>query len=176
MAARECGLEEPFVHILELGNYSVTYRISGLLTEVKWLITARSSLYRSVLDILHRNGIEIISPAYMNQRIMSEDRKIIPVAVRDELSEKPVIAEDIVFDKAEQAVNVEKEKQELIGKIEELESSLKEASEEDKEHIKKRIGEARERLKVLEQPATELSLDDPVHELGVRGDCDKPRR
>lgn len=175
-AARECGLEEPFVHILELDNYSVTYRVSGLLTEVKWLITARSSLNRSVLDILHSNGIEIMSPDYMNQRRLSEDRKIIPVTVRDEPSEKPVIAEDIVFDKAEQAENVEKEKQELIGKIEELESSLKEASDEDKEHINKRIVEARERLKVLEQPATELSLDDPVHEPGVRGDVDKPRR
>jgi small conductance mechanosensitive channel len=175
-AAQESGLEEPFVHILELGNYSITYRISGLLTEVKWLITARSSLFRNALDILHANGIEIMSPAYMNQRRLSEDRKIIPYTVRDESSEKPVIAEDIVFDKAEQAENVEKEKLELIGKIEELEPSLKEASDEDKEHIKKRIVEARERLKVLEQPATELDSDDPVSERGVRGDLEKPRR
>lgn len=175
-AAQESGLEEPFVHILELGNYSITYRISGLLTEVKWLITARSSLFRNALDILHANGIEIMSPAYMNQRRLSEDRKIIPYTVRDESSEKPVIAEDIVFDKAEQAENVEKEKLELIGKIEELEPSLKEASDEDKEHIKKRIVEARERLKVLEQPATELDPDDPVSERGVRGDLEKPRR
>lgn len=28
-AAQASGLEEPFVHILELGNYAVTYRISG---------------------------------------------------------------------------------------------------------------------------------------------------
>ena len=175
-AAKESGLEEPFVHILELGNYSVTYRISGFLRKIKWLISARSNLYRSVLDILHHNGIEIVSPAYMNQRRLSEDKKVIPLTVQDELSEKPVIAEAIVFDKAEQAEKVEKEKKELIGKIEELESSLKEASEEDKEPIKKRIVEARERLKFLEQPTSELSLDDHVNEQGVRGDVDNPRR
>ena len=29
-AAEKSGLEEPFVHIIEIGNYSITYRISGL--------------------------------------------------------------------------------------------------------------------------------------------------
>lgn len=174
-AAQESGLEDPFVHILELGNYSVSYRISGFLGEVRWLITARSNLSRSVLDMLHHNGIEIMSPAYRGLRSLPEDRKIIPAIVQEEPSEKPVIAEDIVFDKAEQAEKIEKEKQELMGKIEELEVSLKEASE-DKEHIKKRIVEGRERLKVLEQTTGELSLDDHVHEPGARGDVDKPRR
>ena len=175
-AAEESGLGEPFVHILELGNYSITYRISGLLTDVKWLITARSGLFRNVLDILHSHGIQIMSPAYMNQRRVSEDTRILPATVRDESSEQPVIAEDIVFDKAEQAEHVEKEKQELTGKIEELESSLKEASDEDREHVKKRIVEVRARLKVLEQRATELGTEDHVSERGVRGDSDKPRR
>lgn len=175
-AAQESGLEEPFVHILELGNYSVTYRISGFLTEVKWLITARSNLSRSVLDILHKNGIEIMSPAYMNQRRLSEDKKVIPVVVQEESSEKAVIAEDIVFDKAEQAEKVEKEKLQLIGEIEELESSLKDASEEDRDHIKKRIVDARERLKVREQATGESSLDDHAHGPGARRDGGKPRR
>ena len=64
-AAEKSGLEEPFVHILEIGNYSITYRISGLLIEVKGLITARSNLARHVLDTLHGNGIEIMSPSLM---------------------------------------------------------------------------------------------------------------
>jgi small conductance mechanosensitive channel len=78
MAAQESGLQEPFVHILELGNYSVTYRISGILTEVKWLITARSNLARTVLDTLHGHGIEIMSPTYMNQRRLADDKKVVP--------------------------------------------------------------------------------------------------
>ena len=41
-AAQSCGLQEPFVHILKLGDFSVTYRVSGLLQEAKHLITAQS--------------------------------------------------------------------------------------------------------------------------------------
>ena len=77
-AADDCGLEEPFVQILELGNFSVTYRINGMLKEVKSLLTTRSNLSRSVLDVLHESGIEIMSPAFMNQRRLPEDTKIIP--------------------------------------------------------------------------------------------------
>lgn len=171
-AAQESGLEDPFVHILELGNYSVSYRVSGFLAEVKWLITARSNLSRSVLDILHKNGIEIMSPAYMNQRRLPEDRKVIPVSVPGESSEKPVIAEDIVFDKAEEAEKVEKEKRELTGEVEELESSLKEAPEEDKERLRKRIADARARLKSLEESSGESSPDDHARKPGVRRDAD----
>ncbi|NCB47003.1 mechanosensitive ion channel, partial [bacterium] len=39
-AAKSSGLSEPFVHILELGNFSVTYRVSGLLEDPKRLISA----------------------------------------------------------------------------------------------------------------------------------------
>ena len=174
-AAQESGLEEPFVHILELGNYSVTYRVSGFLKEVKWLITARSNLSRSVLDTLHGHGIEIMSPTYMNQRKLTDDKKIIPAVGQEGSSETQVIAEDIVFDKAEQAEQKEKEEKELIGAIEKLESSLKDASEEDREQIKRRIAEDRERLKVLEQPDSESARDDDTPEASASTDTDKPR-
>ncbi|TSA00122.1 MAG: mechanosensitive ion channel family protein [Deltaproteobacteria bacterium] len=174
-AAQESGLEEPFVHILELGNYSVTYRISGFLKEVKWLITARSNLSRSVLDTLHGHGIEIMSPTYMDQRKLGDDKKIIPVVGQEESSEAQVIAEDIVFDKAEQAEQKEKEEKELIDTIEKLESSLKDAPEEEKERIKTRVAEGRERLKVLEQPASKSARDDDTPEASASTDTDKPR-
>ncbi|MBE0568344.1 MAG: hypothetical protein IH577_01530 [Deltaproteobacteria bacterium] len=58
--------------------------------------------------------------------------------------------------------------------IMELESSLKDASEGDGEQIKKRIAEAREHLKVLEQTASELGLDDHARVPGSRGSADKP--
>ena len=53
-AAEQSGLTEPFVHITELGDYSVTYQISGVLEDIKALITARSRLYHFVLDVLRR--------------------------------------------------------------------------------------------------------------------------
>jgi len=174
-AAQESGLEEPFVHILELGNHSVTYRVSGFLKEVKWLITARSNLSRSVLDVLHGQGIEIMSPSYMGQRKLADEMKIVPPAGKEKASGTPVIAENIVFDKAEQAEQKEKEEQELVGTIQKLESSLKDATEEDREQIKKRIAEGRERLKVLEQAAGASDRDEDSPEANASTDADKPR-
>ncbi len=174
-AAKESGLDEPFVQILEMGNFTITYRISGVLTEVKWLITARTNLYRSVLDVLHRDGVEIMSPDFRNLRMLPEDRKIVPVMVQEMSQEKQVVVEDIVFDKAEQAEQIYSENRELLGKIEEMERSLKEASGEEEERIRKRIEEARKRLEVLEQKSGELGLEDHVHESAARGHADKPR-
>jgi len=102
-AAEETGLKDPFVHILELGNFSITYRISGLLADVKGLLTARSNLFRTVLKTLHGNGIEIMSPAFMSQRRIGEEQKIIPTFVQVTPTKEGVGAEEIVFDKADQA-------------------------------------------------------------------------
>ncbi|MFH2124332.1 MAG: mechanosensitive ion channel domain-containing protein [Pseudomonadota bacterium] len=172
-AAEESGLAEPFVHILELGNFAVTYRISGFLPEVKWLITARSNLCRKVLDILHGQDIEIMSPTYMNQRRVDDAGKIIPTIGQEDVSTQPVMAEDIVFDKAEQAEQTEDEKQKLINDMQELEAALKEAPEEEKQRIKDEIAEDRERLKILEQMAEELNAETHIAKPNVSRDTGK---
>jgi len=51
-AALKSELSDPFVHVLNLGDFSVTYRISGLLNEVKQLISARSRLRCFMLDCI----------------------------------------------------------------------------------------------------------------------------
>jgi hypothetical protein len=43
-AAEAAGLTEAFVHIVSLGDVSVEYRAAGLLTEVKHLLSAPTSL------------------------------------------------------------------------------------------------------------------------------------
>jgi small conductance mechanosensitive channel len=43
-AATEIDLKDPFVHVRELGDYSVLYRVAGLLEDVQSLISARSRL------------------------------------------------------------------------------------------------------------------------------------
>lgn len=173
-AAEKCGLEESFVHILELGNYSVTYRISGFLAEVKKLITARSNLYQKILDSLHEQNIEIMSPSIMNQRRIPDDEKVIPKNMIKTSSEEKIGAEEIVFDKAEAAEVAERTKKDVIKKIEELEAEIKEASKETKSQIKKKIEESHEYLKTLEEDAT--NNKHTIAEQNAPPDADKPRR
>lgn len=167
-AAESCGLEEPFVHILELGNYAITYRIAGFLTEVKGLITARSNLCRAVLDQLHDQDIEIMSPSYMNQRRLDPERKIMPRAVQKEIPQEARTAEEIAFDKAEQAELLEKQRQDLIHGIEAMESGLKNATGKgEATRIKSQIEDSRERLKALEESIKDVKTDAPDNQTGT---------
>lgn len=105
-AAERCELEEPFVHVMELNDFSVSYRVAGLLTEVKHLISAQSRLRGACIDALHAAGIEIVSPNFMNTRAYDTSRTFVPSQEQPESD--PTIAEessveDLVFDKAEEA-------------------------------------------------------------------------
>ena len=44
-AALAVQLEEPFVLVTELGDFAVTYRISGLFPKVKHILSTRSALH-----------------------------------------------------------------------------------------------------------------------------------
>jgi small-conductance mechanosensitive channel len=146
-AANKSGLEEPFVQIRGLGDYSVQYRVAGFLPEVKHLLTERSNLCKHVMDELHQHGVEIVSPSFMNQRQLSEERKIVPkvssVASSAAVSDAP---EDIIFDKAEEAERKEKlrvARRQLNEEIAALEGERKTADEKRLVHIEHRL----ERLK-----------------------------
>ena len=154
-AAERSGLQEPFVHILEIGNFSVSYRISGLLTETRRLITARSNLCRALLDTLHGEGIEILSPTYMNQRRMGDGDTTIPSDQAAPSQPDANGGEEVAFDKAEEAEQREQEKQRLNRRIKALEGLLKEASDDEKERIRKDIDRASKRFKELDQPQEE---------------------
>ncbi len=152
-AAQSCGLEEPFVHILELGNFAVTYRLSGFLEKSKLLISTRSSLYGCVLDTLHNKGIEIMSPAFMSQRPLRDGERILPCpAVAEVPDNHTASAEEIVFDKAERAEAMENEKERLVEEIEHLESALNQGSESgDKEAVQEVLELKQKHLKSIEQ-------------------------
>nr|MBV6630212.1 mechanosensitive ion channel [Oceanococcus sp. HetDA_MAG_MS8] len=107
-AGAQAGLLDPFVQILELGDYSIVYRVGGRLDDVGSLITARSQLRASILDTLHGAGVEIVSPAFMNQRPQPPEQRAIPQQpaarqVKTSKAESAAKVEDMVFDKAEQA-------------------------------------------------------------------------
>jgi len=154
-AAKACGLKEPFVHILELGNYSVSYRVSGFLEETKQLISRKSNLYGLILDTLHSENIEIMSPTYMNQRQMRTGENAIPakkfVSTSDK-SKKVTVAEDMAFDKAELAEKIENEKIKLKSEIEGLENVLKETINDQKKQIQLELIEKKKKaLESLEK-------------------------
>ena len=105
-AGEKAGLEEPFVQVEELGDFSVVYRLAGLLTEVKRILSARSRLREAVMDSLHGAGIEIVSPNFMNTRALAADARVVPAAAEAvEEVEAPGedLPEEVIFDKAEEA-------------------------------------------------------------------------
>lgn len=107
-AASSIGLEDAFVHILALGDFSVSYRVSGLLTDTKRLLSVRSKLNASVLDALHGAGVEIVSPAFMNQRQLGDQVMIpTPRAAVPHAKSSPT-PEAVMFDKAEEAATKER--------------------------------------------------------------------
>jgi hypothetical protein len=103
------------------------------------------------LDTLHNQGIEIVSPTFMNQRKISEDKKIIPVFVEKTDKKNAVEAEDIVFDKAEQAEKEEQRKQKIVDDIKNLEIKLKDAENGQKDKIKKDLEAKQAKLKAIKE-------------------------
>ena len=62
-AAESAELVEPFVQVVDLGDYSVNYRIAGFLEDPRSLLAARSRLRSAILDTLSEAEIEIMSPS-----------------------------------------------------------------------------------------------------------------
>ena len=133
-AARATGLDEPFVQIPELGDSSVTYRIAGLLVDVKLLISTRSRLRAAVMDTLHQGGVEIVSPAFMSHRVYPTDSRIIPARAAAIDRRPPAAPEETVFDKAENAEELERLQrryEELGRRLEELDRAARDAGDDD---------------------------------------------
>ncbi len=132
-AANEVGLKKPFVWILELGDFSVLYRVAGLLQPADRVLSTRSRLCGAMLDHLHRGGVEIVSPTFMNQRRISQEERVIPPAASvTAVASDDEPPEELVFGKAKQAASLEKQQEELDKldkEIEELESKLASLSE-----------------------------------------------
>ncbi len=159
-AAEQSGLQDPFVHITELGNFSVTYKVSGMLLEVKNLLTARSRLFSHVLDVLHEQDIEVMSPSFMNQRKMPEDHRAVPRKPRMHTNSDLTVAEDIVFDKAEEAEQVEKQKQTIAQRINDVKAAIAETDGEEKAALEVELEKLIEQQKQVVDAAKEVSKED----------------
>lgn len=149
-AALACGLTDPFVYITNLGDFSVTYKINGMLNDINKYFTTLSLLNAKVMDHLHKEEIEIVSPTFMNQRQVNETEFIPPVIREAQKSEESKLPEELIFDKAIEADKIE----DKIESLERIEKQIKELEVEsketgNKESINKRIKhlkEVKERL------------------------------
>ena len=124
-AAEKAGLAEPFVQVVELGDFSVIYKISGFLSETKQLLASRSNLKRSLLDVLHQAGIEIVSPNFINQRVMPKDAAVIPEMAESTpefVVNDPKLPEEVIFDKAETAQEMDQWRERLSDLTQKLNS------------------------------------------------------
>ncbi|MCB1214019.1 MAG: mechanosensitive ion channel family protein [Deltaproteobacteria bacterium] len=154
-AGELAGLQECFVQILDLGDFSITYRAAGFLEEVKTLVTARSRLRESILDCLSQEDVEILSPNFINQRRLDPKVKMIP---KNQFSfketQKENFPEKIIFDKAEEAASQEnliKKLENLTALEEQLKEKLKEETEEQKKQsLQDILSELKDRKAKLE--------------------------
>jgi hypothetical protein len=169
-AALGAKLTDPFVHVMELGDYSVTYRVAGFLSDVKLLLSTRSKLRAKMLTTLHEAGIEIVSPSFMNQRQMDHAMRVLPApkppgpyrTLDEEPDTKP---ESLIFDKADAAAQMEelKERREsLREEIAGLETQVKAKGQTIGPWIQRRITRIREeeeRLGTLIQKAEQAKIE-----------------
>ncbi|MBB5187798.1 hypothetical protein HNQ57_002076 [Zhongshania antarctica] len=167
-AIEAAELENGFVQIRNLGDFSVNYRASGWLKEAALLVSARSRLRGKILDALHDAGIEIVSPNFMNQRPLPADLKFIPKrkVTRQPDEDRSGHAEEILFSKAEVASAVEQ----LQGKIKKLKDQLNAEPVEgeeapDRDELKTALGLLTEELEQARELAkAEVARDKGSHE------------
>jgi len=148
VAAENAELTEPFVQVVGLGDFSVSYRISGLLTEVKSLLSARSRLHKAVLDSLHNADIEIVSPGFINQRPQPDGLKMI-AKMPHQATQEVTSPEDVIFDKAEEAEQKEKSKESLMQSIADIDAQIAESEGDEKATLKNKKATAEAQLSAL---------------------------
>ena len=103
------------------------------------------------MDHLHRGGIEIVSPNFMNQRQVNDIQYIPEVTNKRKPALDEKSPEELIFDKANIADKID-EKIESLGQIDEKIKQLKLASKDEKNEE-----EIKERIKKLEDQKEKLN-------------------
>lgn len=153
-AAIATGLSDAFTHVTQLNDFSVSYKVFGFLEDTKSILTTRSKLLRNILDILHANEIEILSPNFIAQRPTAAEAKYmakLKVAKKAHLTEE-TNQEDIAFDKAEEAEKQEHKLSLAQSKLASLQEALKSADESQKQALKDDIEAAQIKISDLSKP------------------------
>jgi small conductance mechanosensitive channel len=153
-AARRAGLTDPFVQVVELGDFSITYRAAGFLLEIKQLLTTRSRLRKAMLDTLHEAKIEIVSPSFHNLRQVPEHKVILPRKARATSRHQEQDPEARIFDKADAAEaksKMESEFEKCKIRLDELTAKISSSEfEAEKAELEHDLSVERGKLKSLE--------------------------
>ncbi len=134
-AAISAGLKTPYVYITGLGDFSVVYKIHGFLEDSGKFFSTNSLLNAKVMDKLHAEKIEIVSPSFMNQRRVEGMEFIPKKEIKETKSVNKKSPEDLVFDEAIKSEKIEIKKDYLKAiekKLEKLRDKIKDL-EDDKE-------------------------------------------
>ncbi|MCB1645290.1 MAG: mechanosensitive ion channel [Pseudomonadales bacterium] len=146
LAAELAGLSEVFVHVRQLGDFSVTYRVGGLLENTETLLTSRSLLNEKILDALHEGGIQILSPGYMVQMPKTDHDAVLPQRPLRTDPEVTSNAEAVAFDKANEAEAKDKARQELTERMAMVKGSLKSAPESRRSQLEEEVAALEKQL------------------------------
>ena len=117
-AATAAGLSKPFVRIENLGDFSVNYKLGGMLTDLARLLESHSQLRAAVLDTLHEAEIEIVSPVVETSRVFPATHAFIPPAGEATTSQDASVADEVMFDQAAAAAVSHDEREALRAQYE----------------------------------------------------------
>ena len=159
-AATDTELTDPFVQILDLGDFAVKYRISGFLKELGSLVTKRTELRSRMLDGLHANDIEIVSPSFMNQRRLDALDPVIPAtplatAASADAHAHDDHAETLMFEKAEIAARLEQFREQRDALVEKVKALRQTDASGNEIEIRWR----ERQITTLEEMMTTLNVD-----------------
>lgn len=151
-AATITGLNDAFVQVTELGDFSIGYRVAGFLPDAKHILTSRSNLRKQMITTLHQAGVEIVSPTFMNQRQFSTS----DVFIADEAPRVDSVlrnknqareAEGKVFDKADNAENLNQMQLELTK----LNEQITQLNKDKPDEYEKKVAVLTEQVNQLQQ-------------------------
>jgi len=139
-AGDKTGRKDPFVPVLELGDFSITYRLAGLLEEANKLLVYQSRLKVAILDALHNGGVEIVSPHFTNHRIFKPGDEFISNPEKPSTKLTPDAPRtEVVYDKAEAAATLENEQTQLLNLTASLNEKNKELKNSTDPHVQQQL-------------------------------------
>lgn len=144
-AGEDAGLTEPFVLVQELLDHAVVYRACGFLEDMKHPLSARSNLRKKILEQLHGNHVEIVSPGFVYQRRVDAEQKVFPeqpVLHSNASGDEGDAPEEKIFDKAEEAASIEElrlQREQIHEDLKAGREQLKQAAAEEKASLESQI-------------------------------------